>query len=142
MFEAIPRLLTYPVCFQWCLCGTVLTESEGEVDTPSGAITYEIIGKRLHIWGSLGQKLDCELCVSAIDMREREFFTCVPVKKPGTETKCCTPGGKKPGGKIAIEKAYSATAMTQWESVAGVAFSKQLRDAISKPQKKKIVVEG
>lgn len=142
MFEAIPRLLSYPVCFQWCLCGTVLTESEGEVDTPSGAITYELIGKRLHIWGSLGQKLDCELCVSAIDMREREFFTCVPVKKLGTETKCCTPRGKKPGGKIAIEKAFSATAMTQWESVAGVAFSKQLRNAISKPQKRKTVVEG
>lgn len=142
MFEAIPRLLTYPVCYQWCLCGTALTDSEGEVDTPSGTITYEIIGKRLHIWSSLGQKLDCELCVSAIDMREREFFTCVPVKKSGIETKCCTPRTKNPGSKIAIEKTFSATAMTQWESVSGVAFNGQLKAAIENPRKKKTVVEG
>ena len=141
MFEAIPRLLTYPVCYQWCLCGNVLTESEGEVETPSGAISYEIIGKRLHIWSSVGQKLDCELCVSAIDMREREFFTCVPVKKSGFDTKCCTPRKKNPGGKIAIEKSFSLSAMKQWESVTGATFNQQLKDAIDKPAKSKELVK-
>jgi hypothetical protein len=93
VFEAWPRLMAFPVDYQWCLCGTVLKPGEGEVTTKNGTITYKLNGKRLEIKTELGDNLDCELCVSAIDFRGRELFTCIKLLKPGIDRQCrkCTP---------------------------------------------------
>ena len=89
--EAWPRLVSFPVDYQWCLCGTVLTEGMGEVEAPSGPIAYELSGRYLVLTTTMGQAVDCELCVSAIDARQRELFTCVPLQVGKTETRCGAP---------------------------------------------------
>ena len=68
-FEAWPRLMAFPIDYQWCLCGTILDEGDGEVDSPHGPIAYSLSGRHLRIRGELGQSIECELCVSAIDHR-------------------------------------------------------------------------
>ena len=93
IFEAWPKLMAFPVDYQWCLCGQVLEEGEGEVSTSNGPIEYCLSGRRLKIETELGQDIDCELCVSAIDARGQELFTCIKVSKSGVETRCrkCEP---------------------------------------------------
>jgi serine/threonine-protein kinase len=41
----------------------------------------------------MGQDVECELCVSAIDARKQELFTCIRLLKSGIETRCkkCDP---------------------------------------------------
>ena len=92
-FEAWPRLHAFPVDYQWCLCGTVLTEGKGEVKTDHGTITYTLKGRNLCLRGELGETIDCELCVSAVDARGRELFTCIRLYQPGVQTVCvpCRP---------------------------------------------------
>lgn len=89
--EAWPRLLAFPINYQWCLCGTVLEEGDGEVNAPSGPIPYRLSGRRLEFTTSMGQALHCDLCVSAIDIKGRELFTCVKIDKGTTETSCGKP---------------------------------------------------
>jgi hypothetical protein len=93
VFEAWPRLMAFPVDYQWCLCGTVLKEGDGDVPSPHGALSYRLKGRRLSIETELGQDVDCELCVSAIDARGQELFTCIQLSKSGTEVRCrrCRP---------------------------------------------------
>lgn len=93
VFEAWPRLLAFPVDYQFCLCGKVIEEGEGQVETAGGPLTYTLSGRRLYIETEMGQAVDCELCVSAIDSRGRELFTCIRVSQPGIETVCrkCVP---------------------------------------------------
>jgi hypothetical protein len=98
VFEAWPRLMAYPVDYQWCLCGQVIKEGEGEVSSPGGKITYKLEGRRLVIEATeLGQDINCELCVSAIDFRGQELFTCIRLAKDGTDKKCrkCSDDKKK-----------------------------------------------
>lgn len=93
VFEAWPRLMAFPINYQWCLCGTVIAEGEGEVPSPHGPLSYKLKGRRLCIETELGQDVDCELCVSAIDARGQELFTCIQLSKSGTEVRChkCRP---------------------------------------------------
>lgn len=93
VFEAWPRLMTFPVDYEWCLCGTVLEEGEGVVNSRHGPLAYRLNGRRLVVQSELGQEIDCELCVSAIDARGHELFTCTRLSQPGVATKCrkCTP---------------------------------------------------
>lgn len=86
--EAWPRLVTFPVSYQWCLCGQVLTSGEGEVNIAGDTLRYTLVGRQLTLDTEMGQAVDCELCVSAIDARGRELFSCVQLERVGTEETC------------------------------------------------------
>ncbi|UVI32902.1 hypothetical protein [Paenibacillus spongiae] len=92
-FEAWPKLMAFPVDYQWCLCGNILEEGEGNIATLQGSLSYKLTGRRLWIETEMGQSLDCELCVSAIDAKGVELFTCIHLLQPGIETRCrkCVP---------------------------------------------------
>ena len=63
------------------------------MEAADGPIAYTLAGRRLYVEAEMGQSVDCELCVSAIDARGREHFTCIRVVQPGIETICrkCVP---------------------------------------------------
>lgn len=89
VFEAWPRLMAFPIDYQWCLCGQLLKDEKGEIATAQGKISYTLKGKRLTIETTdLGQDLTCELCVSAIDFTGRELFTCTNINQPGLDKTC------------------------------------------------------
>ena len=67
VFEAWPRLMAFPINYQWCFCGTVLKEGDGSVASPDGPLAYKLTGRRLEIETRMGQSVYCELCVSAIE---------------------------------------------------------------------------
>lgn len=93
IFEAWPRLAAFPIDYQWCLCGHVLEEGRGEVATRHGPLAYRLVGRRLYIETEMAQSVDCELCVSAIDARGMELYTCVQLNQSGIEERCrkCDP---------------------------------------------------
>ncbi len=94
LFEAVPKLMPFPIDYRWCLCGTVIAEGEGEVPSRTGPLSYKLKGRRLLIQTeTLGQDIDCQLCVSAIDGRGQEQFTCMQLSQSGTEKRCkkCSP---------------------------------------------------
>lgn len=93
IFEAWPRLAAFPIDYQWCLCGEVLEEGTGEVSTKHGSLAYRLVGRRLHIETEMAQSVNCELCVSAIDARGLELYTCIRLNQPGIEKRCrkCDP---------------------------------------------------
>lgn len=86
--EAWPRLLTFPVSYQFCLCGQVLEQGKGEVNVAGGTLQYMLDGRHLTVDTEMGQVVDCELCVSAIDARGRELFSCTQLTCGATETTC------------------------------------------------------
>ena len=94
LFEAVPKLMPFPIDYQWCLCGAVIAEGEGEVPSATGPLAYKLKGRRLMLQTTtLGQDINCQLCVSAIDGRGQEQFTCIPLSQSGTERRChkCIP---------------------------------------------------
>ncbi|WP_164200459.1 hypothetical protein [[Micrococcus luteus] ATCC 49442] len=93
VIEAWPRLAPFPIDYQWCLCGHVLDGDSGDVPGPDGPISYKLVGRELCITGQLGQTIDCEVCVSAIDARGHELYTCLTILQPGVQTTChpCVP---------------------------------------------------
>jgi len=93
IFEAWPRLAAFPIDYQWCLCGEVLEEGTGEVSTRNGPLAYKLEGRRLHIETEMAQSVDCELCISAVDARDLELYTCIRINKSGIEKRCreCNP---------------------------------------------------
>jgi len=93
VIEAWPKLVPFPVDFQWCLCGEIIEPGTGEVKGPDGPLSYKLEGRRLCIQGELGQDIDCEVCVSAIDARGHELFTCLRIYQTGVQTICkpCIP---------------------------------------------------
>ncbi len=97
IFEAWPRLMAFPIDYQWCLCGKVLEEGDGSIDTSDGPLTYSLKGRRLCIETEMGQSIDCELCVSAIDVKGHELFTCIHLSEPGIDVQCrkCVPSSLK-----------------------------------------------
>lgn len=110
-FEAVPKLMPFPIDYQWCLCGTVIEEGEGEVASTSGQLSYKLSGRRLMVQAQeLGQDVDCELCVSAIDGRGQEQFTCIRLQQPGIERRCrkCVPADRR--YEIAVLPAKTASA--------------------------------
>ena len=89
LFEAVPKLMPFPIDYQWCLCGTVIAEGEGEVTSGGGRLSYKLQGRRLMVQTeTLGQDVDCQLCVSAIDGRGQEQFTCIRLSQSGIERQC------------------------------------------------------
>lgn len=113
--EAWPRLVAFPIDYQWCVCGSVIDEGEGQVSSPHGLLTYALSGRRLVIETEMGQDVDCELCVSAIDVRGHELFECVQLSKPGVDTRCrkCMPGVKK----FELEIIPAAPELGAWRSL-------------------------
>jgi hypothetical protein len=93
IFEAWPRLAAFPIDYQWCLCGEILEEGRGEVTTKHGPLAYRLVGRRLYIETEMAQAVECELCVSAIDARGLELFTCIRLNQSGIERRCrkCDP---------------------------------------------------
>ncbi|NVK21534.1 MAG: hypothetical protein HWD86_03370 [Kangiellaceae bacterium] len=96
IFEAWPRLMAFPVDMEWCLCGHVLEDEHGEIEYESGTISYKKVGRRLYLETELGQDFKCELCVSAIDARGRELFTCIEINQPGIDEQCRKCSDKAP----------------------------------------------
>jgi hypothetical protein len=90
VIEAWPKLVPFPVDFQWCLCGEIIEPGTGEVKRSDGVLSYKLEGRRLCVQGELGQNIDCEVCVSAIDARGQELFTCSRIYQTGVQT-VCTP---------------------------------------------------
>ena len=87
-FEAWPRLMVFPIDYQWCLCGRVLREGKGSVTVPGASLTYQLEGRHLQVESQVGHSIKCELCVSAIDARGQELFTCIRLSQPGVQTVC------------------------------------------------------
>jgi hypothetical protein len=86
-FEAWPKLMAFPIDYQWCMCSHVLN--------------------------------DCELCVSAIDNRETELFTCVQVSHTGLEQGC----HKRAPSRFKIDVLESATELRAWRPLLAQAGS-------------------
>jgi hypothetical protein len=112
VLEAWPRLAVFPVDLEWCLCGEVLEEGEGEVDTNGGSLTYRLRGRRLYIETEMGQSVDCELCVSSIDARGMELFTCVRLNQSGIEKSCRMCDPQQP--LVQVEMIAAEGALNAW----------------------------
>lgn len=128
LFEAVPRLMPFPIDFQWCLCGTVIAEGEGEVASGGGPLAYRLQGRRLMIQTeTLGQDIDCQLCVSAIDGRGQEQFTCIRLLKPGIEKICrkCVPARLHYDVALLPVKAGNAT----WRPLIASSAAKDREDS-------------
>ena len=71
----------------------MLEGEHGNVDTRYGPLSWRVDGRQLFVETDLGQAVDCELCVSAIDSRGMELFTCIRVNLSGIEKNCrkCDP---------------------------------------------------
>ncbi|MCQ1536863.1 hypothetical protein FTO70_14525 [Methanosarcina sp. KYL-1] len=131
MFEAWPRLMAFPIDYQWCLCGKVLEEGEGSVSTPHGPLAYKLTGRCLCIETEMEQDVDCELCVSAIDSRGQELFTCTRLVQQGIETRCmkCVP--KAPYMKLEVIPADPA--LNAWRPlIAARTMKTQDQDRVEK----------
>lgn len=88
IFKARPKLMAGPIDYQWCLCGTVLDAERGTLKTLHGNIEYLLDDDRLSIaTENLGQAIECELCVSAVDARDQELFTCIKLSR-GLDRRC------------------------------------------------------
>ncbi len=112
IFEAWPRLMAFPIDYQWCLCGKVIEEGKGQVSSPHGPLSYKLGGRRLCIETEMGQPVDCELCVSAIDARGQELFTCIRLSLPGVDTQCrkCIPSK----GLVKVDYIAAEPALAAW----------------------------
>lgn len=122
VFEAWPCLMAFPIDYQWCICGTVIADGTGEVDSKYGQLKYELSGRRLCIKSEMGKTIDCELCVSAIDAKGHELFTCIRIFKPGIDRKCrkCDPSKKY----ITIDQMPIASHLAEWRPLVSNAIIK------------------
>jgi hypothetical protein len=128
--EAWPKLMTFPVTYQWCFCGSVLEDGEGTVNTPTGPVQYRAKGRFLELTTSMGQSVDCELCISAIDARNRELFTCVQLKAASTETKCGKPKRFLPKPRFELIPCDPLRAIDTHVSVLDERVKSQVRRAL------------
>jgi hypothetical protein len=93
VIEAWPRLAPFPIDYEWCVCGQVIEPGNGEVNGSDGPIEYTLTGRTLCLREALGQSIECQVCVSAIDAHGHELYTCLQVSQQGTQTLCrpCVP---------------------------------------------------
>jgi hypothetical protein len=130
--EAWPKLVVFPVNYQWCLCGQVLTEGSGKVAHAGGSIAYTLTGRELVLETGMAESVDCELCVSAIDSRGRELFTCVPLQSDPTDTNCGKPRRFIEKPKFEIIPCDPLIAIAGFEPTHSPLVSKQLSRAMGK----------
>jgi hypothetical protein len=133
--EAWPRLMAFPVNYQWCLCGTVLEAPSGSVSHAGGTLKYTLNGRDLVLEGGMGDTLDCELCVSAIDNQGRELFTCVQLKQDQYDVTCGKGRVFYPKPKYTVIPCDPLRAIAQWEAVGSPAVQLQLAQAMQVGQK-------
>jgi len=112
ILEAWPRLAAFPIDYQWCLCGEVLEEGRGEVFTKHGPLAFRLVGRRLYIETEMAQSVDCELCVSAIDARGMELYTCIHLNQSGIERRCQKCDPNKP--KVRVEMMAVDAQLSVW----------------------------
>jgi hypothetical protein len=112
IFEAWPRLAAFPIDYQWCLCGEVLDNDRGEVSTKHGPLAYRLVGRRLYIETEMAQSVDCELCVSAIDARGLELYTCIRLNQSGIEKRCRKCDPRKP--YVRVEMLALESQLASW----------------------------
>ncbi|MFZ5817345.1 MAG: hypothetical protein ACOY93_18940 [Bacillota bacterium] len=127
--EAWPRLMAFPVNYQWCLCGTVL-QGQGKLQHAGGSIAYRVDGRYLTLETEMGQAVDCELCVSAVDAKSRELFTCVPLQIGPTETDCGRGRRFYPKPKLEWIPCDPLVTISRWEPVTSPLVQGQIRQAI------------
>ena len=128
--EAWPRLVVFPVDYQWCLCGDVLEEGEGEVEHADGTLSYHLEGRHLTVETAMGDDVDCELCVSAIDARGRELFTCVQLTNAATETSCGAGRFFYPKPSFELIPCDPLRAVETWEPVISTKVQQQIVRAL------------
>lgn len=129
--EAWPKLVAFPVNYQWCLCGQVLSEAEGEVSHAGGTVHYSLQGRFLTLETKTGEGLDCELCVSAIDHRGRELFTCVRLQQDATDT-VCGPGRRfYPAVDLDLVPCDPLHAIATYEPVGGAVMQAHWQRAVA-----------
>jgi len=89
--------MAFPIDYQWCLCGKILKDGSGEIDISNGTLTYTLSGRVLTIQSEIDKNVNYELCVSAIDAKGNELFTCIQLNKPGVDVQChkCDPSNKR-----------------------------------------------
>jgi hypothetical protein len=83
-FRALARLMAYPIDFQWCLAGQILT-GDGSVLVHNTRVRHSVDRDRCTLLTALGNDLKAQLCVSAIDARGLELFTCTLIDRLGTD---------------------------------------------------------
>jgi hypothetical protein len=124
--EAWPKLMAFPVNYQWCLAGTGLKEPEGKVQLDGGIVTYKLNGRYLTLETEMGQAVDAQLCVSAIDAKGRELFTCAPLQMGGTDRQC-GPGRRFfPKPTIELIPCDPLIAISRWEPVVSERMQEQI----------------
>lgn len=128
--EAWPRLVVFPVDYQWCLCGQVLEPGEGEVTLAGGVLRYTLQGRQLTVDTEMGQALDCELCVSAIDARGRELFSCMRLSCEATDTVCGPGRIFRPKPRLELIPCDPLFAIDLFEAVNSPRVTEQLVKAL------------
>ncbi|MBK8621765.1 MAG: hypothetical protein IPN79_08370 [Saprospiraceae bacterium] len=89
VFTAKSKLLAFPVNYQWCLCGQVLDGKEGVIEVNGEKLKYTIRGNQLILDATrINQSIKCQLCISAIDFKGREFFKCIKIDQAGLLVHC------------------------------------------------------
>jgi hypothetical protein len=131
--EAWPRLVVFPVNYQWCLCGQVLEPGEGEVKLAGGVLRYTLDGRQLTVDTEMGQAVDCELCVSAIDARGRELFSCTRLTCASTDTTCGPGRIFRPKPKLEFIPCDPLLAIDGFEAVNSPRVREQLVKALKQP---------
>ena len=112
VFEAWPTQMVFPIDYQWCLRGEVLQEGKSSVAVPGGSLICHVRGRHLQIEAeALGQNVVGELCVSAIDARGQELFTCIQLSQSGEHVVCQQVGRL---GDVRLELVRPAKELGTW----------------------------
>lgn len=103
-FVAQPRLLAFPIEYQWRLCDTDLDRPKGNISAGTSRVKYELDGRQLLIETKRGADFYCELCVGGIDYYGREYTSCVQLAMPGTIRRGGRPGSVVQNEREALER--------------------------------------
>jgi hypothetical protein len=131
--EAWPKLMAFPINYQWCIDGTILKEGDGVVKTSKGDLKYLLKGRFLKIESGMNQIVKSELCVSAIDHNNLELFTCVQLEHSGLQTSCQE---KRfiPEPTYIFDPSDPEIYFGKWTQLNSPIFKERLKNAISVKQ--------
>ncbi|MEJ2405038.1 MAG: hypothetical protein P8171_12235 [Candidatus Thiodiazotropha sp.] len=109
-FRAMPAgPVVYPIDYEWCLGGMPMSGT-GTLRIGDANVHYEATGERLSMELELGDSLESELCVSALDQRGTELFTERAFSVEGEERFCAFEGVEQLEGPPAeLEQAGAFT---------------------------------